>query len=151
MVASSQNMILLMKLRWELDVRSVLLPDLLNYQRFLDNLILPGDMLRTFLCQFSPSLLFKPRLSYCSPTMQDRAFVHSFFFACSLISFLSRVATPKHPDSMQFMQMTCLSCFKLNETSRHTHTGTRSHSHMHKRTHMDWCHDFSFSVFVSGI
>lgn len=34
-----------------------------------------------------------------------------FFFPCSLISFLSMAATPQNPsDSMQFMQMTSLSC-----------------------------------------
>lgn len=70
--------------------------------------------------------------------MQDRAlcifsFLSLFFFACSLISFLSKAATPEPPDSMQFMQMTCLSCFNLNETSRHAHTHTRTA--MHARTH----------------
>lgn len=151
-----------MKSRRELDVRSVpqqmLRPDSLNYQKFLDNPIPLGDMLRTFLCQFSPSPLVKPHFSSCSSTMQDRAlcifsFLFLFFFACSLISFLSKAATPEPPDSMQFMQMTCLSCFNLNETSRHAHTHSyaRTHAHTSTQTHMrrlmPSCSYFSFFFF----
>lgn len=62
----------------------------LYIKRLLDNLIPLGDMVKFFLCQFSPSLLFKPPLSSCSLTMQDCA-----LFLCSLISFLCMAATPK--------------------------------------------------------
>lgn len=67
----------------------------LYIKRLLDNLIPLGDMVKSFLCQFSPSLLFKPLLSSCSPTMQDCA----LFFSCSLISFLCMAATPQTPQT----------------------------------------------------
>ena len=71
-----------MEFRHELSPAAMPLPDSPNYKSLLDNLIPLGDMVRPFLCQFSPSLLFKPPLSSCSPTMQDRAVL---FFSCSLI------------------------------------------------------------------
>lgn len=57
---------------------------LLYIKRLLDNLIPLGDMVKSFLCQFSPSLLFKPPLSSCSPTMQDCALFFMFSYIFSL-------------------------------------------------------------------
>ena len=112
----------------------------LYLKRLLDNLIPLGDMLRPFLCQFSPSyssLLFLPAAPQCRIV-----FYWFFFFSCSLISFLSMAATPQNPsDSMQFMQMMSLSCsgwmrpqqnlfpLSLSLSLSHTHThGLRMYS-----------------------
>lgn len=98
----------------------------LYIKRLLDNLIPLGDMVKSFLCQFSPSLLFKPPLSSCSPTMQDCA-----LFLCSLISFLCMAATPKplrqhavYANDQPFMLKVEWDLNKISPLFSHTHRHT---------------------------
>lgn len=129
----------LTKFRQELDVRSGWVQRCshaaakftkLYIKRFLDNLIPLGDMVRPFLCQFSPSLLFKPPLSSCSPTMQNRAFFpFSYLFSVWLPPPKPLRQHAVYANDRSFMLKVEWDLNKISLSLSLTHTHTRTHRH----------------------